>query len=116
MSYKPPRLYDTPILLAALPDGVGSPIQGKLKFLEAVYCRELTVYHSRYWEAMASGVAVDILVELPLHRKVRRGNYANYKGHVYSIEQAQFEYDDDGLPITTLSLMRSEANYDIARS
>jgi hypothetical protein len=56
---------------------------------------------------------VDLLVELPLHRAVDAGMYALYKGRTYSIEQAQFGADANGLPITTLSLMRTEAQYDI---
>lgn len=115
MSYKAPALYDTPIDLLRLPDRVGTPIQGKLLLVESCWARELTVYHQRYWEAVQAGSVIDTMVELPLHRDIVRGRFVRFKGHIYTVEQAQPEYDDDGLPITTLSLSRSEDHYDIAR-
>ena len=106
-------IYDTPIIIAKLPDDVGTPLQGKLQRLYGAFCGEKEVYHRRYWESVQAGSRVDLLVEIPLHRAVDAGMYAQYKGRSYSIEQAQFGKDADGLPITTLSLMRTEANYDI---
>ena len=115
MTYRMPVLYDTPIDLLRLPDRIGTPMQGKLLLTESAFCRELTVYHQRYWEAVSAGSMIDKLVEIPLHRDVAVGRFVRLKGHIYSIEQAQLETDDDGLPITTLSLARSEDNYDIAK-
>lgn len=106
-------IYDKEIIVAALPDGVGTPIQGELQRKFLAFCGEKEVYHRRYWEAVQAGSRVDVLVELPLHRAVDSGMYALYKGRTYSIEQAQFGADSNGLPITTLSLMRTEVQYDI---
>lgn len=105
--------YDTQIIVAKLPDDVGTPLQGKLQKLYCAFCGEKEVYHRRYWESVQAGSRVDLLVEMPLHRPVDAGMYARYKNKTYSIEQAQFGKDVDGLPITTLSLMRTEAQYEI---
>ena len=106
--------YDTPIVILKLPDTVGTPMQGKLKPVFSAYCGELEVYHRRYWESVQAGSRIDTLVELSLHREIRAGMFAKYKDHIYSIEQAQFGKDDNLLPVTTLSLKRSEDQYDIA--
>lgn len=105
-------IYDKPIDVKKLPDGVGTILQGKLQPVFSAYCGEREVYHRRYWEAVQAGSRVDALVELPFHREAEAGMFAKYDGHIYSIEQAQFGKDADGLPITTLSLKRSEEQYD----
>lgn len=107
-------IYDTPIAVLKLPDTVGTPMQGKLVSVFSAYCGEKSVYHTRYWESVQAGSRIDRLVELPLHRDVYAGMFARYKDHIYSIEQAQFVEDDDGMPVTILSLKRSEVQYDIA--
>lgn len=107
-------IYDTAIDVLKLPDTVGTPLQGKLLPVFSSYCGETEVYHSRYWESVQAGSRVDLLVELPLHREIDAGMFARYKKHIYSIEQAQFGKDDDGLPVTVLSLKRSEREYDLA--
>lgn len=107
-------IYDTPITVMKLPDTVGTPLQGKLVKVFDAYCGEKTVYHARYWESVQAGSRVDILVELPLIREADAGMFARYKNRIYSIEQAQFEKDADGLPITVLSLKRAEGEYDAA--
>ena len=105
-------IYDKPIDVKKLPDGVGTILQGNLQPVFSAYCGEKEVYHRRYWEAVQAGSRVDALVELPFHREAEAGMFAKYDGHIYSIEQAQFGKDADGLPITTLSLKRSEEQYD----
>lgn len=107
-------IYDTPITVLKLPDSVGTPFQGKLEKVFSAYCGELTVYHTRFWESVQAGSRVDAMVELPMLRAVNAGMFAQYKGHIYSIEQAQFSKDADDLPITVLSLKQSEGCYDIA--
>ena len=107
-------IYDTPITVLTLPDGVGTPAQGKLVPAFSAFCGELEVYHTRYWESVQAGSRIDTLVELPLHRAVDAGMFASFKKHIYSIQQAQFGKDSDGLPVTTLSLSREEIQYDIA--
>ena len=79
------------------------------------FCGEMTVFHSRFWEAVQAGSRIDVMVELPLHRKnADAGMYAKYEGHIYSIEQAQYQTDENQLPVTVLSMKRAEGQYDIA--
>lgn len=107
-------IYDTPITVMKLPDNVGTPMQGKLETVFSAYCGKKEVYHKRFWESVQAGSRIDRLVELPLHRNADAGMFAQFEEHIYSIEQAQFGEDDDGLPVTILSLKRAEAQYDIA--
>lgn len=107
-------IYDIEITICDLPANVGTPLQGKLQPVFSAFCGELEVYHKRFWESVAAYSRVDRLVELPLHRNVDAGMFAKFRGHIYSIEQAQFGKDENQLPITTLSLKRSEVQYDIA--
>lgn len=106
-------IYDTEIVIAKLPDNVGTPLQGKLQAVFMAFCGEKEVYHRRFWESVQAGSRIDIMVELPLHRSIDAGMFAKYKDHVYSVEQAQFGKDEYLLPITTLSLKRAEGQYDI---
>ena len=107
-------IYDTPVQILQLPGTVGTPLQGKLEPVFSAYCGEMEVYHSRYWESVQAGSRIDTMIEIPLHRSCDASTFALYKEHIYSIEQAQFGHDDDGLPVTILSLKRSEVQYDIA--
>lgn len=107
-------IYDTEIIILKLPDNVGTPLQGKLEPVFTAFCCEEEVYHKRFWESVAAYSRIDRLVEMPLHREVDAGMFAKFKNHIYSIEQAQFGKDENLLPITTLSLKRSEVQYDIA--
>lgn len=108
-------IYDTLIKVLELPSGVGTPLQGKLQPVFDAWCGEMTVFHSRFWEAVQAGSRIDVMVEIPLHRReVDAGSFAKYQGHIYSVEQAQFQTDSNGLPVTVLSLKRTEEQYDIA--
>lgn len=107
-------IYDTEISILKLPDDVGTPLQGKLQPVFVAFCGEKEVYHRRFWESVQAGSRIDTMVELPLHRNVDAGMFAKYKDHLYSIEQAQFGEDEYQLPVTILSLKRSEVQYDIA--
>lgn len=105
-------IYDKPIEIMKLPDGVGTLMQGDPEPVFSAYCGEMTVYHTRFWESIQAGSRIDAMVELPLHRDVTAGMFARFQGHTHSIEQAQFEKDDNELPVTILSLKRMEAWYD----
>ena len=107
-------IYDTPITILKLPADVGTPLQGKLHATFQAFGCEKEVYHRRFWESVQAGSRVDLMVEVPLRRKVEAGMFAHFRGNIYSIEQVQFGQDADGLPITTLSLKRAEEQYDIA--
>ena len=107
-------IYDIPVKVLRLPDTIGTPLQGKLMVAFSAFCAETEVYHTRYWESVQAGSRIDTMIEIPLRRSCDAGMFALYKKHIYSIEQVQFGKDEDGLPITRLSLKRSEAQYDIA--
>ena len=108
-------IYDKPVSILKLPDDVGIPLQGKLDPVFDAWCGEMTVFHNRFWEAVQAGSRIDVMVEIPLHRRdVDAGYFAKYEGHVYSIEQVQHQTDKDGLPVTVLSMKRAEVQYDIA--
>ena len=107
-------IYDKPIQIMKLPDHVGTPMQGKLQLVFCAFCGELTVFHKRYWESVQAGSRIDVMVELPLHRKnVRAEMYARYEDQIYRIEQVQFEKDENLLPVTVLSMKREVKSYDI---
>lgn len=107
-------IYDKPITVAKLSADAGSILQGLPEPVFRAYCAEQEVYHRRYWESVQAGSRIEKLVELPFHRPCDAGMFAKCDGRLYSIEQAQFGKDKDGLPITTLSLKREEVPYDIA--
>lgn len=108
-------IYDKPIQILKLPNAVGTPIQGKLLPVFSAFCGEMTVFHSRFWEAVQAGSRIDVMVELPLHRKnIEAEMYAKYEGHVHRIEQVQFQTDENQQPVTVLSMKREGTNYDIA--
>ena len=108
-------IYDKPVEILKLPEGVGTLIQGKLQSVFTAFCGEMTVYHKRFWESVQAGSRIDVMVELPLHRKkIEAEMYARYEGHIYRIEQVQFQTDDNQLPVTVLSMKREGKRYDIA--
>lgn len=108
-------IYDKPIVVCRLPDGIGSITQTRtLVPVFLAYCGEMEVYHRRYWEAMQADSRIDCMVEIPLRRDASAHMYAVYGGHTYRVEQVQFSSDENGLPVTRLSMMRVEGNYDTA--
>ena len=108
-------IYNIPISVCRLPDGVGNLNQaGKLSLVFMAFCAELEVYHARFWESVQADSRIDTMVQIPLRRDATAHMYAVLGDHTYRIEQAQFLEDEFGLPVTRLSLMRMEHNYDIA--
>ena len=107
-------IYDTQIDILKLPDTAGTVLKGKLLPVFTAFCGAKEVYHRRFWESVQAGSRIDQMVELPLHREIDAGMFARYKDHIYSIEQVQFSKDSYQLPVTVLSLKRSEVQYDIA--
>lgn len=105
-------IYDKHISIRQLPPGVGTLAQGSPVEVFLAFCAELTVYHTRFWESVQAGSRIEAMVELPLHRDVRAGMYAHFKGHLYLINQVQLTKDDFQLPITVLSLTNPENAYD----
>lgn len=108
-------IYDKPIQILKLPDDVGTPMRGKLQPVFTAFCGEMTVFHARFWNSVQAGSRIDVMVELPLHRKnVEAECYASYEGHIHRIEQVQYQTDENQLPVTVLSMKREENRYDIA--
>lgn len=107
-------IYDKPIQILKLPDTVGTPIQGNLLPVFTAFCGEMTVFHGRFWESVQAGSRIDVMVELPLHRKnVQATMYAKYEDQIYRIEQVQFQADENQQPVTVLSMKREAKRYDI---
>lgn len=95
-------------------DLAGSPLSHQLTVNSAHFYAELEVYQRRYWESVQAGSRIDRMVRVPFGGDIMADQYVILEdGHVYRIEQAQHGSDDDGLPVTTLSLRRMEGNYDI---
>lgn len=107
-------IYDKLLWLCAPPAGAGAPFQGRLVKTSLRYYADRTVYHRRYWEAVQAGSRVDKLVRMPDHIDVTATDYAVLGDHAYRIEQVQHMEDEDGLPVTELSLRRMEGNYDLS--
>lgn len=108
-------IYDKPIQILKLPDTVGTPLQGKLLPVFSAFCGEMTVFHARFWESVQAGSRIDLMVELPLHRKnVKAGMYVKYEDRFYRLEQVQYQKDENLLPVTVLSMKGEGKHYDIA--
>lgn len=105
-------IYDTAIEILYLPKPLTVPAAGTLVRKISAMCARKTVYAKRYWDAVSNDRHIDEYVELPMLRNVTGGDYARLMGHTYRVEQAQFGQDEDGLPVTWLSLMRMEDRYD----
>lgn len=94
----------------------GSPLSHQLTVNSAHFYAELEVYHRRYWESVQAGSRIDRMIRVPFGEDLTAAQYVIPEdGHVYRVEQAQHGPDDDGLPVTTLSLRRMEGKYDILR-
>lgn len=107
-------IYDRPLTLCTLP--AGTPIQSRLIPGEVCFYSPREVFHKRFWESVQAGSQIDRMVEIPLHRQVEAGDYALLEsGVVYRVEQAQFSADSEtGLPITVLSLRRTDGRLQVA--
>lgn len=110
-------IYDRSLTVYSLASG-SSPLARTLTGGIEHYYAEKEVYASRYYKAMEAGESVDMLLELPRMDtdRITSGQYCvPDDGELYRIVQAQYGYDADGLPITTLSLKREGNKYDIIR-
>lgn len=97
----------------------GSPLLRRLKPGVSYYYAEREVYGSSYYRAKQAGEKISMMVELPRAEGEDRITADQYcipeDGRIYKVVQAQYGTDGDGLPITTLSLERSEGKYEILR-
>lgn len=102
-------IYDKPIHITKLPHTAGTLLQGEPVPVLSAFCGEMTVFHSRFWESVQAGSRIDLMVQLPLHRKeIRADMYAEHDGQLYRITQVQFQLDADQMPVTVLSMQMEE--------
>lgn len=94
-----------------------SPASRKLSAVSQHYYAERTVYASRFYAGKQTGAKLVRMVSMPrsvYDAAIEADQYCILDdGHVYRIDQAQREADDDGLPITTLSLAEPEGKYEL---
>jgi len=111
-------IYDKVLTIYKLGSG-DSPLNRKLTDGVQYYYAEKEVYGSRYFQSQQVGVKISMMVEFPRFEGEPRITAENYcvpeDGETYKIVQAQYGADPNGLPITTLSLEKSEKKYEILR-
>lgn len=109
-------IYDRILQICDPPEGFGAPFHGRLVPRRVSYYAELTVFHRRFWEAAQAGTRVDRMVQVPFGSEILATSYAVLgDGLLYRIEEAQPTTDEDGLPVTNLTLRRMEKNYELCK-
>lgn len=97
-----------------------SPAVRRLAECSRHYYAERTVYASRFYAGKQAGAKLVRMVSMPrsiYDSPIDADQYCVLDdGHVYRIDQAQREYDDDGLPVTTLSLAEPEGKYELLKN
>lgn len=109
-------IYDKLLTICTLLPG-RSPAVRKLGKVSQHYYAERTVYASRFYAGRQAGAKLVRMVSTPrsvYDQPIEADQYCILDdGHVYRIDQAQREVDDDGLPVTTLSLAEPEGKYEL---
>ncbi len=109
-------IYDKILTICTLLAG-RSPASRKLSAVSQHYYAERTVYASRFYAGKQTGAKLVRMVSIPrsvYDAAIEADQYCILDdGHVYRIDQAQRETDDDGLPIITLSLAEPEGKYEL---
>lgn len=106
-------IYDKLLILCRL-DPNSPALPGRLEELGDYYYAAMEVYHRRYFEAMQAGVTVDGMVQILDHVSPPGELYAiPADGLVYRVVQLQTGWDANGLPVTTLSLSRTDRRFEI---
>lgn len=77
------------------------------------YCARRKVGLTRYYTALQVGDRTDEVLELPGRDEITTSQIAVTQGAQFRILQVQHETDEDGLPVTVLSLSRLEELYDL---
>lgn len=112
-------MYDDGILsLYELRDlaSPGNMPSEKLVFLQKAFFGFRVVGYGRFYAALGANQQVDLLVRTPEPLpSVRVGMYVILEdGLQYRIDNVQRTEDDDGLPVTDLSLFRLGELFDVA--
>ena len=109
-------IYDKILTICTLLPG-RSPAARKLGKVSQHYYAERTVYASRFYAGRQAGAKLVRMVSTPrsvCDQPIEADQYCILAdGHVYRIDQAQREVDNDGLPVTTLSLAEPEGKYEL---
>ncbi len=109
-------IYDKILKICTLLPG-RSPASRKLSAVSQHYYAERTVYAARFYAGKQTGAKLVRMVSMPrsvYDAAIEADQYCMLDdGHVYRIDQAQRETDDNGLPITTLSLAEPEGKYEL---
>lgn len=109
-------IYDRPVSIYTLSSD-GPPQARRLKPHASCYYAEQTVYHRTFFDSLQRGESIDRMITIHRDETVRATMFAvPDDGHVYKITEAQPTHDQDGLPVTVLSLHREEAKYDFVRA
>lgn len=74
---------------------------------------ERTVGYGRQYAAKGVSEQVDMLVRFWQDRSIYIGDYAGIEAEQFRIDNVQHLKDDDGLPVTDLSLRRLDKLYEI---
>lgn len=105
-------IYDRLLILCRL-DPTAPPVPGRLEELGDYYYGPMEVYHRRYFEALQAGISVDSMVRIPDHVCHPGELYAiPADGLIYRVAQLQTGWDENGLPVTTLSLSRTDRRFE----
>lgn len=88
----------------------GTPLKGTLRRRRGYFYAPITVGHRRYWEAVQADTRIDKAVRIPDGGDVTSSQYVRLEGQLWRIEEAQHTTDEDGLPVTNLSLRRWEGS------
>lgn len=79
------------------------------------YYGERVIGYNRQYAALGADQIIDKLVRIWRNDQIRANNYAKLEdGFQYRIDFIQHPKDEDGLEVTDLTLVRLEANYDVA--
>lgn len=74
----------------------------------------LSISNSRYYAAAGVDRQMDDLVRVWQDRNILPGFYCVIEGAQYRIDRVQHHDDEDGLPVSDLTLIKREDYYDIA--
>lgn len=114
-------MYDSGVITISTPDGLASdpgamPVDSYAEYYQGYY-EERTVGIQRYWTAKSFQDEISELVRIHRLGTVKTNDlvrlqpfYDTAEAGAYRVVQVQNLYDDDGLPVTDISLER--VNFD----
>lgn len=106
-------IYDREMKLCRL-DATSPPLPGRLEVLSEHYYAALEIYHRRYFEALQAGVNVDFMLRVPGHVSPSGELFIiPADGLAYRVVQLQTGWDENGLPVTTFTLSRTDRRFEI---